>query len=272
MDRHAVTRAIEDEGFPKSVARVTGRRAWLLADILAYREGEVIPERVEGEGQHLVLGSGDVAKMLDIQSTSVRWAARQGKATAPPADGHMGNAPYWLRESVDAWLRENPDRMPRRRVVPRFRREGEKAVLARDHCAPAPEGSDRRGIDGHSSGHAHVHEPHLVDVGQWLATDPPQETASAYDAYAREHNDKVASGEIEGHALVLASAISLSLSLSWPDILRAARQEADVAHLQACRQERPLGSDKGPLGLIGPSALSVVLGMSIRQAHRSQAA
>jgi predicted DNA-binding transcriptional regulator AlpA len=131
LGRATVERERKREGFPKPVAVVAGRYAWLRSDVLAYREGEAVPERTQGEMQHLIMDSDEVAKLLGIQPKSVRWATQRGSSTVPPADGHVGSGLYWLRENVEAWLRANPDHMERRRLGLRFRREGETAVVSR---------------------------------------------------------------------------------------------------------------------------------------------
>lgn len=145
LNKQSVKRRREREDFPRPVAVVTGRYAWLLSDILAYREGEAVPERTQGEMQHLIMDSDEIAKLLGIQPASVRWAIKSRSTTVPPADGHVGNALYWLRENVEAWLRANPNYAERRKAGLRFRREGERAIAVGPDktSSPGPENPEK---------------------------------------------------------------------------------------------------------------------------------
>lgn len=64
---------------------------------------------------------GDVARRLGLSLSTVHNYRYQGRLPAP--DGTLGNSPWWLPETIDAWQASRPGRgvgggRPRRNTPP----------------------------------------------------------------------------------------------------------------------------------------------------------
>jgi predicted DNA-binding transcriptional regulator AlpA len=99
-----IYRTRQHHEFPKPVIKVSGRYGWLLADVIAYREGQSFPQRQLLTMQHLILSCREIAELLGLTRKSVLTAIRYNSPAVPPPDGRLGGAYYWLRKNVDAWL------------------------------------------------------------------------------------------------------------------------------------------------------------------------
>jgi hypothetical protein len=93
----------------------------------------------------------------------------------------------------------------------------------------------------------------------WAATDPPLARATDYDAWAREHNDSLADGELP---VPTAGTIHLSLAISWSDALPIGR--GDLKLDDAAKRTSSTYEDwcNGPHDFIGVRSAAQILGVS----------
>jgi hypothetical protein len=74
VSRPQVYRTRQLDGFPKPVVKVSKHYGWVLADVLAYRDGQPFPRRERGEMQHLVMECEELAELLGYTPHGVRSA------------------------------------------------------------------------------------------------------------------------------------------------------------------------------------------------------
>lgn len=132
MARQDIARRRDD--FPKPVVKVGRLHGWLLADVMAYREGEPFPRRKPGAMQHRVIDVAGLGELLGMASQGVRSAVRSGRPTVLPPDGRLGDAFYWLRKGVEAWLALPAEQ--RREHAKRLRPPAAPVVRRRDRQVP----------------------------------------------------------------------------------------------------------------------------------------
>jgi predicted DNA-binding transcriptional regulator AlpA len=111
----------QHDNFPKPVIKVSGNYGWMLADIIAYREGQCFPCRERLTMQYLIMGCREIAEQLGLTRGGVRAAVRANSPTIPRPDGRLAGAHYWLKKNVDAWLAlpvSRRNNRPRRKLTP----------------------------------------------------------------------------------------------------------------------------------------------------------
>jgi predicted DNA-binding transcriptional regulator AlpA len=118
--------------------------------------------------------------------------------------------------------------------------------------------ADQRARRRATAGRARTQEAALVAVRLWLATHPPKETVRDYEAWAEEHNDKLAPGDLP---LPNATTIRKRIPITWRDIIRVGRDEITV------KQGRPPREHVRRRHAHGEHHLISVLGVSEILAH-----
>lgn len=109
--RPQVDADIRKPGFPAPVATISGKRAWLLSDVLAYNDKNKVPSRVPGEMQGQFLDARQVQALLNRSGDYVRTAINKKHwHRVPQPAGQVSQCHYWLREGVDQWA---PNYRPR---------------------------------------------------------------------------------------------------------------------------------------------------------------
>lgn len=88
-----------------------------------------------------------------------------------------------------------------------------------------PDSSDQRARRRAVAGRARTQEAALVAIRLWLATKPAKETVRDYETWSEEHNDVLKAGELP---LPNATTIRKRIPITWPDILRFARDEISL--------------------------------------------
>jgi len=88
----------------KAGASLGGARAFYKQDLLAYRDGKALPDRAEGEAQHLILDATQIANMLGLEPSSLPSYRQAGCFhLIPEHSGQVGGRYYWLRGEVRDW-------------------------------------------------------------------------------------------------------------------------------------------------------------------------
>jgi hypothetical protein len=97
-------------GFPRPVARIGVKRAWIVDDVVAHAQGKPFSIRRENEMQGQVMDINALAVLLETSAQMVRtWLWRGDMRRIPsPEGGRVGRQYYWLRERVETWLRDRP--------------------------------------------------------------------------------------------------------------------------------------------------------------------
>jgi hypothetical protein len=90
--------------FPTPVAKIGPSRVWLREDVDAYADGRSFPEREPYELQHLYADAVEAAGMLGLTPKSLHTP----RIAAPKPNGRVSGQPYWLKEDVERWIRDNP--------------------------------------------------------------------------------------------------------------------------------------------------------------------
>jgi predicted DNA-binding transcriptional regulator AlpA len=111
----------QHDDFPKPVIKVSRQYGWLLADIIAYREGKRFPNRQPLKMQHLIMGCREVAEQVGLTRGGVLSGVYCDTSTVPSPDGRLGTTFYWLRKNVEAWLAlpvSRRNKCPRRKPTP----------------------------------------------------------------------------------------------------------------------------------------------------------
>lgn len=79
--------------------------AWVADDIQRFRDGRPVPDRTEGEMQHLILTSRQLAAELGMTVESLQVHHKKHKSI-PHAEGRVGRDLYWTRAGVDRWRQQ----------------------------------------------------------------------------------------------------------------------------------------------------------------------
>jgi hypothetical protein len=99
-------------GFPISVATIQGHRAWLVADIRAYKRGANFAKRTEGELQGEYMDAPELearsARLGMNHRTLWRCIGEQRWDRVPAPEGFLSRQkPYWLRKKAEKWLADH---------------------------------------------------------------------------------------------------------------------------------------------------------------------
>ena len=107
-----------ERGFPVAAVRFDDREYWLALDVDAYFRGEAVPKRERYELSHLYLDAHDVGPLIAVDVANV--SSRLGR---PREYGKASGCFYWLKEDVEAWVREHREDIASRRARQRRRRQ-----------------------------------------------------------------------------------------------------------------------------------------------------
>jgi predicted DNA-binding transcriptional regulator AlpA len=107
---NAATYWTKKDEFPRPVARIRGRRAWLLTDVRAFNRGESFPEHQEFELQESYMDADEILAALALGGRDPMQALRQRIRNErwdqmPQPEGAVARGVYyWKRKKVEAWL------------------------------------------------------------------------------------------------------------------------------------------------------------------------
>jgi hypothetical protein len=98
--------------FPKPAVLLSGSRAWLKDDVIAYFAGQPVPQREEFAFQDDYLSFGQLAELM-----GKRYPKQISQTTKiPEPAGLFSRRRYWLKKDVLKWLEDNPIGPSRRRL------------------------------------------------------------------------------------------------------------------------------------------------------------
>jgi predicted DNA-binding transcriptional regulator AlpA len=91
--------------FPTPVAAISGTKAYLLEDLVAYRDGKPFPRRDEGSFQQSLVEMREVAVVLGRTIATARtYVNRELWHLIPRPVGRVGTNHYWWRADFEAWI------------------------------------------------------------------------------------------------------------------------------------------------------------------------
>lgn len=92
--------------FPLWVAHVGDGHCWYREDIEAFRDGEDIPERKQGEAHRFIYTVRDLAELRGITPRkATQHASKRRWNLIPEPAGRPGHYVYWMRRDVQRWMR-----------------------------------------------------------------------------------------------------------------------------------------------------------------------
>lgn len=93
--------------FPVPVAVIGSQRAWLYDDLKLYKRGLTCPKRSKGELQYLYMDETELRTRLKLSSAAFRRRVKEKRwDLVPRPEGAIAvGVLYWLRRSVEDWLR-----------------------------------------------------------------------------------------------------------------------------------------------------------------------
>ena len=89
------------------MAVVGGSKAYVLEDLLAYRDGKPFPQRQEGSFQQSLVEMSEVAADLKVTIGTARtYVNRELWHLIPKPAGRVGQSRYWWRAEFEAWVKQ----------------------------------------------------------------------------------------------------------------------------------------------------------------------
>jgi hypothetical protein len=111
-------------GFPAPAAQLGRVRAWYRTDVESHHAGKPAPKRSAGELNDRLMASAEVREPLGLRADAFIAAIhRRHFHRVPPPAGSVSQTHYWLRENVEQWMAEHPERLAENRR----RRQGSRA-------------------------------------------------------------------------------------------------------------------------------------------------
>lgn len=124
----------------------------------------------------------------------------------------------------------------------------------------------QRSLRGKVAGRRRTREEHLTSVRRWLATDPPGERVSDYEAWRQEANANLAEDELPAPTY---KTMHHEFPIAWADRIRVARGEIALEEARLARTGSQADWTRGSHELVALPWISKRLRVSRAQAYRT---